>query len=286
MSDSTTERRTLAGHLPVVVPGLALALFFVIPFGIMVAISFFHNVGGGAYEATLTFENYARLLSPYVARILGVSLGIALLVSLISVLIAFPFAYLLVTAARSTQVLWLIFLLSILSLSETIIGFAWSTLLSRTAGVTNLAVALGLMTEASSLSPGLGAVLAGIVYLAFPYAVLLLYPILTRDDPHVEEAARTLGSSPLRSFFNIVLPMHRHSIVATFLMVFVFTLGSYLMPQILGRPQEWTLSVIITDQAIGQSNIPFAAALAVFLVVATILLAGSVFLLGQKESSR
>ena len=50
-------------------------------------------------------------------------------------------------------------------------------------------------------------------------------------------------------------------------MVFVFALGSYLLPQILGRPQHWTLSVLITDQAIYQSNMPFAAAMAVFLVL-------------------
>ena len=64
-------------------------------------------------------------------------------------------------------------------------------------------------------------------------------------------------------------------------MVFVFALGSYLLPQILGRPQHWTLSVLITDQAIYQSNLPFAAAMAVFLVLVSLALVGLSLLLGR-----
>jgi putative spermidine/putrescine transport system permease protein len=277
---------TLAGYAPVVVPGLAVFLLFVVPFGIMVAISFYHNLGGGLYNAVFTLENYSRLASPFFLKILSVSLELALLVAALSMLIAFPFSYLLVNSPRSTQVVWLIFMLAILSLSESIIGFAWSTLLSRTAGISNLLAMLGLVDAAASYSPGFGALVAGIVFIAFPYAVLMLYPILSRVDPHIEEAARTLGSSPLRSFFNIVLPMHRNTIITTFLMVLVFTLGSYLMPQILGRPQHWTLSVAITDQALMQSNLPFASALGVSLVLVTILLGGLVVLVGRRETVR
>ena len=66
-------------------------------------------------------------------------------------------------------------------------------------------------------------------------------------------------------------------------MVFVFALGSYLLPQILGRPQHWTLSVLITDQAIYQSNMPFAAAMAVFLVLISLALVALTLLVGRKE---
>jgi putative spermidine/putrescine transport system permease protein len=62
----------------------------------------------------------------------------------------------------------------------------------------------------------------------------------------------------------------RPAIVATLIMVFVFTLGAYLLPQVLGRPHHWTLSVLITDQAIFQSNLPFAAAMAMFLMAVSL----------------
>ena len=126
-----------------------------------------------------------------------------------------------------------------------------------------------------ALSPSFGAVLTGMVYQAFPYTVLVLYPAVARLDPSLVEAARTLGASPLRAFFNLVVPTLRNALLATFIMVFVFALGSYLLPQLLGRPQHWTLSVLITDQAIYQSNMPFAAAMAVFLVLVSLALVGS-----------
>ena len=65
-------------------------------------------------------------------------------------------------------------------------------------------------------------------------------------------------------------------------MVFIFALGSYLLPQLLGRPQHWTLSVLITDQAIYQSNMSFAAAMAVFLVLVTLGLVALTVIAGRK----
>ena len=66
------------------------------------------------------------------------------------------------------------------------------------------------------------------------------------------------------------------------ILCFIFALGSYLLPQILGRPQHWTLSVLITDQAIYQSNMPFAAAMAVFLVLVTLGLVALTVIAGRK----
>ena len=79
---------------------------------------------------------------------------------------------------------------------------------------------------------------------------------LSRLDPALPEAAQTLGASPIRTFFTVIVGSLRNAIVASFVMVFVFTLGVYLLPQILGRPRHWTLSVLITDQAIYQTNMP------------------------------
>ena len=140
--------------------------------------------------------------------------------------------------------------------------------------------------QAVSLSPSFGAVLVGMVYQAFPYTVLVLYPALSRLDPTLVEAARTLGASPLRAFFNVIVPGLRNTIVATLIMVFVFALGSYLLPQLLGRPQQWTPSVLITDQAIYQSNMPFASAMAVFLVLVSLGLVGLSLLAGRRENAQ
>lgn len=281
--------RNRPGHAvdywPLAFPAFMLAAFFAAPFGIMIAISFFKRVQGGFYTPDFVFDNYARFLTAFFGNVLGFSLYLAALVALICVAIGAPFTYLLSRLPRGWQVVWLVGLLAILSLSEVIIGFAWSTLFSRTAGITNLLVAVGVMAEPQSLSPGFGAVLTGLVYLAFPYSVLMLYAPVSRLDPSLVEAARTLGASPVRAFFTLVVPTLRNAIIATGIMVFVFTLGSYLLPQLLGRPQHWTLSILITDQAIYQSNLPFAAAMAVFLVLISLALVALALLFTRREAA-
>jgi putative spermidine/putrescine transport system permease protein len=277
--------RSVADYTPLFFPALMLVVFFVVPFSIMIAVSFFKRDPVGFYTRDFVLDNYARFLTPFFGGILGFSLLLAIGVAVCCVLIAFPFTYLLTQRPRRVQTLWLVGLLSVLSLSEVIIGFAWSTLLSRTAGITNLFVWLGLMEAPVALLPSVWAVLTGMVYQALPYTILVLYPALVRLDPTLLEAARTLGASPVRAFLNVVTPALRNTLVATLIMVFVFALGSYLLPQILGRPQHWTLSVLITDQAIYQSNMPFAAAMAVFLVLISLALVGLTLLVGRRENA-
>ncbi len=269
-------------YAPLAFPAGMLILFFVIPFGTMIAVSFFQRQQGGFYEPAFVFDNYARFLSAFFGGVLGFSLLLAITVAVVCVVLGLPFTYLLSRMSRKVQVVWLVALLSILSLSEVIIGFAWSTLLSRTAGISNLLVMLGMMAKPVALMPNFGAVLTGMVYQALPYTVLVLYPALVRLDPTLTEAARTLGASPVRAFLTVVVPALRNTIIATLIMVFIFALGCYLLPQILGRPQHWTLSVLITDQAIYQSNMPFAAAMAVFLVLVTLGMVALTLLVGRK----
>ena len=268
-------------HLPMVYPALMLGIFFIIPFGIMVAISFFHRQPGGFYIPGFEFTNYKNLYTALFGRTLLFSLFIAGLSAAVCVSIGFPFTYFITRMRRRTQVIWLVFLMSVLSLSEVIIGFAWSLLLSRTAGISNLFVWLGLMENPKAWYPGFAALLFGICYLAFPYTVLVLYPSLSRLDPALPEASQTLGASPLRTFYSVIVGSMRNAIVAAFVMVFVFTLGVYLLPQILGRPRHWTLSVLITDQAIYQTNMPMAASMAIFFMFVSLLLVALTMAIGK-----
>lgn len=271
------------GILPLIYPSVMLGVFFLVPFGIMLAMSFFHHVEGAFYQPGFEFANYRELLSRLFLETLGISLLIAGLTALICVILGFPFTYLLTRLRRRHQVVWLVLLLSVLSLSEVIIGFTWSLLLSRTAGISNLLVWIGLMDRPEAWTPGLVAVLLGLVYLGLPYTVLVLYPPLSRLDPDIPEAARTLGASPMRTFFTVILPGQRRAILAALVMLFVFTLGAYVIPQVLGGPPQWTLAVRITDQALYHSNLPVASAMAIFLMVVSLGLIGLVMLLGRER---
>jgi putative spermidine/putrescine transport system permease protein len=262
----------LREHAPIVFPAVMLTVFFVIPFAMMIVVSFFTREQGGFYTTDLTLENYARFLSPLFVGILIQSLLLALLAAATAVVLATPFTFLLTRMPRSAQVVWLVGLLAVLALSEVIVGFAWQTLLSRTAGIGNLLAALGIVSESIAFYPSFAGVWIAMTYLTFPYAVLVLYPTLSRLDPHIMEAARSLGAPPLIAFIGVIVPALRTTLISTLAFGFVFALGIYLLPQLLGRPQHWTLSVLITDQALFQSNLPFAAAMAVFLFVVALAL--------------
>jgi putative spermidine/putrescine transport system permease protein len=287
LPDAAVEARPvsqrLREHLPLIYPALMLGIFFVVPFGIMLAVSFFHRVEGAFFEPAFELANYARFLSPFFGKALVFSLWISGLAAVVVICVAFPFTYFLTRMRRGPQVRYLVFILAVLSLSEVIIGFSWSTLLSRTAGVSNLLYFVGLLPQPAAWTPSFGALLLGLCYLGFSYAVLVLYPALSRLDPELPEASRMLGASPLRTFFSVVVPVLRNSIVSALIMVFVFNLGAFLLPQVLGRPEHWTLSVLITDQAVFQSNIPFAAAMAVFLMLVCLALVGLTLVFGQQR---
>ena len=266
-------------------PALLLIVFFLVPFCIMLAVSVAHREIGGFYEWGFEWDSYQRFLSAFFGKVMLTSLGVSLTAGVVCVTLAFPFTVFLASMSHRTQTLVLIVLLSVLALSEVVIGFALSTLLSQTAGIGNLFYAIGLIDEPRAYTPSLFALILGLCYIGFPFAVLVIYPPVSRFDPQIVEAARVMGASGTRAFFGVIVPNLRGAIAGAFILVFVFTLGAYLLPQMLGRSEHWTLSVHITDQAIYQSNLPFAAAMSVFLMLVALALVGLSSLAGRERGA-
>jgi putative spermidine/putrescine transport system permease protein len=279
---SERRRPSARSYLILGFPVAMLVIFFLIPLITMVAASFYRRIPGGFYEPGFDTASYARLFTDLFLDRTAFSIAICLLAGAVCIAFAFPFTYFMTRMGRRAQVILLVLVLSALSLSEVIVGFSWSVVLGRASGISNILVWLGVMGEAQSYQPGFLAVLLGLSYIAFPFCVLTLYPQLTRLDREVTEAAQTLGASPWRTFRTVVIPIMRPTIAAAFLLVFVFTLGSYLIPSILGRPEHWTLSVFISDQAAFNANVPFAAAMALFLTVLSLLTVGVVLLIESR----
>jgi putative spermidine/putrescine transport system permease protein len=279
---SEREQPSRGTYAVLAFPVAMLLIFFLIPFGIMVATSFYHRVEGAFYEPAFELNSWRRLFTGVFLDRTIFSIGISLLAGAVCIAVAFPFTYFLTRMRRRGHVILLIVVMSALSLSEVIVAFSWSVLLGRAAGISNILVWLGLMNESQAYVPGFGAVLLGLCYIAFPYCVLTLYPQLSRLDPEITEAAQTLGASPWRTFWTVVVPIARPIIVAGFLLVFVFTLGSYLISAFLGRPEHWTLSVFISDQASFNANVPFAAAMAIFLTVLSLVVVAVVGLIESR----
>lgn len=259
-------------HSIILLPGGFLLLFFAVPFLLLLVTSLGRSVAGGDWTFGFSAQNYWRLLDPYFGNSLVYTLVLALSVSSVCLVLAIPFTWMLSECRRRTRTVWMVFLLAGLTLSEVLVAFAWQILLSASTGIPQLLFKLGWTNTPAPLQPGLGAILASLVYLAFPYATLLLYAPFCSIDRSLPEAARTLGASRLRTFFTVILPVIRGPLVAAFLLVFILSAGSYVTPQILGLPQHWTLPVLIAEQALYRFNLPFASALAVLLLIASLLI--------------
>lgn len=262
---------------------VVLFLFFMIPFGIMVATSFYHRVGSGTYEPGFELTHYQRFFSPLFVQHLWVSIYFSISASLAAVAIATPFTYLLAQCKRRVLVVVLAFVLCVIALSEVIVALSWSILLSRTSGISNLFVWLGLLDRPASWSRGFWALLLALTYFNLPFAILILFPHCSRIERELLEAASTLGGRPFYVFRTVVLPILWPSILTCFIILFVFTMGAYVTPQWLGRPEDWMFAILIVDQAIFRNNVPFAAALAIFFLATTSILTFLAMRLGRRR---
>lgn len=252
-------------------PTLMIGIFFLIPFGIMFVVSFATRTQS-TYEAGFEFTHYARFFSPLFTTHLWVSVQFSVLASLLSVMAAVPFTYFISRFRRRPQVVALVFILSVLTLSEVIVAYSLSVVMSRSSGFPSLAEWLGLVERARSWYPGYLSNLFGLSFFNIPFAVLILYPACTRLDRELTEAAQTMGASPVKSFTTIVLPLLDRTIVAAFVLLFVFTMGAFVTPTWLGRPEDTMMAQLIANQALSRGNIPFAAALSMFFMVVTLVL--------------
>jgi putative spermidine/putrescine transport system permease protein len=186
---------------------------------------------------------------------------------------------------RRWQLFWVILLLSLMCLSEVIIGFAWLILFSESSGIPKFLGWMGLWDNPRSLSPSFGAMLIGFITLGFSLVALMFYPQMAQRDRSIEEAALTLGTPPARVFSKVVLPNFMPAIVSSVVTMFVYFLGVFVMPTMLGRPQDWNMTVIITDKAVGDANMPLGAALSVIMLLFTLLIIGGLMLASRKREA-
>lgn len=247
-------------------PALFLAILSLIPVFLLLQLSFAHHDRGGLWSPGFELTQYAQLFTPLFLRVAGFSVLTAVVAALISVSLALPAAYFISRMKRRAQVAWLVGLLGTLSLSEVLIVFSFQVLLSGGGSLVKALVGLGLMSDAHSLYPNFWAVLTCLVYVVLPYIILFLYPAASQLDDDIPAAAATMGASPVRAFLTVTLPILRGPVLSALLLVVIWTIGAYLTPLVLGRPQHWTIGIIISSSAMTTGNLPLAAAQAVALV--------------------
>ncbi|WP_420325089.1 ABC transporter permease [Mameliella sp.] len=286
-----TPRRILPWLLSAVIGVLC-----VVPFLLVIAISFGRKIEGAAWVWDFTLENYERFfvgaLWPdevtflYLQQ-LGFSFWYAVVASLLAVMTALPFTLLLTGLSRRAQAAWLVFILSSLSLSEVFIVMGWDILLSNNSGLPALFKSTGLtqwlkdvgwfqtLRDWGLASPrnvkfktSQFATILTMSYLVWPYAVILLFPALSRLDRSQSEAARTMGAGGWTVARTVILPAIRLPLFGSTLLLFVFLLGTYVAVTVFAAPAQHTTAVAIYTNIRGANlNAPFGATQAVILLI-------------------
>ena len=274
-------KRLLPGgrHAVIGVPFIWLLLFFLLPFAIVLKISFAAaDVAIPPYTELVTWAdhqltvllnlgNYAILGEDelYLSAYLG-SLKIALFSTLLCLVVGYPMAYAISRASKQMQTVWLLLVMMPTWTAILIRVYAWMGILSSNGLLNALLQGLGLIDEPLQILNTNLAVYIGIVYAYLPFMVLPLYANLVKHDPSLLEAAADLGARHLTSFWKITVPLSKNGIVAGCMLVFIPVVGEFVIPELLGGPETLMIGKVLWQEFFNNRDWPVAAALAVLML--------------------
>jgi spermidine/putrescine transport system permease protein len=251
-----------------VAPALLWVLaFFIVPFFVMGAMSL-ATLDGRTLVWGISFANYIELSEKaYLWRAIVVSLEITLTVTAVSILLAYPLAWII---AFRVPPQWqrLTLLLAILPFwtSYVVRSYAWLLVLAREGMVNQTLMGIGLISEPITLANTRFATVTGFVHFFVMLLTLTIYANLIQLSPNYRRAAMDLGASAVQTFRHVILPLTLPGIVTGAFLTFVLCIGDYVTPQILGGNTELTVPQVIMVQLGRRADFPLASALAIVLM--------------------
>ena len=277
-------RRSLAERLVLGAPWVWLAVFFLIPFLIVVKISLsqgamsqppyapaFDLVEGWdamvAKLGELSLAAYAGLADDWLyAQAYLSSLRMALISTAVTLAVAYPMAYAMARAPERLRPALLLLAIAPFWTSFLIRVYAWITILKDEGLLNHALLSLGIISEPLRIFATDGAVVIGIVYSYLPFMVLPLYNAISRQPPELREAAADLGASPAAAFWRITVPLSAPGILAGCLLVFIPAIGEFVIPDLLGGSDTLMIGRTLWVEFFDNRDWPAASAVAVVLL--------------------
>lgn len=254
-------------------PALILVLvILVLPVGWLFCLSFIGPQG-------LTAANYTRLYESgaYVA-IFRTTFVMSILVTVLAGVLSYPYAYLLSQLSPRWAAFGLLIVLLPFWTSLLVRTYAWLVLLQRRGLINTMLMKLQVISEPLNLSYNVFGVTLGMLHIMLPFMILPLYAAMRAVDPGLTRAAISLGASRRQAFFSVFVPLTLPGLFAGSLLVFIYCLGFYITPQVLGGGRVNLVSMKILENASVYSDWGAASSLGVVLLAATLL----IFKLSQK----
>ncbi|MDB6145776.1 MAG: potH [Pseudomonas sp.] len=266
-------------QLVIGVPFIWMFLFFMLPFIIVLKISFaeadvaippyteIYSFVEQKFQLILNLGNYAMLGDDelYISAYLG-SLKMAFFSTLLCLLIGYPMAYGISTAKKESQTVLLLLIMMPTWTAILIRVYAWMGILSNNGLLNAFLMWLGVIDEPLQILNTNLAVYIGVVYSYLPFMILPLFANLVKHDPSLLEAASDLGSSTFNSFWKITVPLSRNGIIAGCMLVFIPVVGEFVIPELLGGPETLMIGKVLWQEFFNNRDWPVASALAVVML--------------------
>ncbi len=280
MSATASSSRT-GSALPLALPlGLFFVAFVLAPMLLLAWVSL-HNDAGMTQAGV---GQYAKFLTDgFNLAVLGNTLWLGLEVTVLTILIGFPLAYLYTQAPGRWQgPLMLLIILPLLT-SSVVRTFAWVVILGRQ-GIINTALHdLGLIAEPIKLLYTPGAVAIALAQIELPLMVLPLITALMNLDANLRQASLALGAGHWRTFWQVTLPLSMPGLLAGSLLVFASSVSAFVTQTLVGGGQQMFMPFYMYQQAIQANNYPFAAAIAMLLLVCVLAVVVAINALGRRS---
>jgi len=223
----------------------------------------FYSTDGMQIISTLTLKNYALFFTdPLYVSVLAKSMIVALIIAVLSILTAYPLAYLVSFRLRRGK--QLLFMLSIIPLwvSYLVRIIAWRTILGNKGVINSALLAIGAIREPLTfLLYNRFAIAITLTYICIPFVFIPVYTALEKIPRNILEASSDLGAGELRTFFTVVFPLSLPGLVTGFIFAFIIALGDYIIPIQLGGTQGIMFGNLIWNQFGFAFNWPLGAAL-------------------------
>lgn len=254
-----------------------MAFTLIVPIGIVIMVSFATRGAYGGFDWGFSFASYVQLLfsegweggtefNPQYLLIIGRTLWLAGLTTLICALISLPVAYVITQAPGRAKAV-LIYLVTLpFWVSMIVRVYAWIIILGNDGVIEKTLRATGLASDIDSLLFNNGAMLTGLVYSYLPLMILPVFASLEKLDPAYIEASHDLYGNRWVTLRRVILPLTRPGIMAGAILVFVPCLGAVLEPILLGGGKAMLMGNLIQTQFGGGRNWPFGAAIAIVLM--------------------
>ncbi|MEO7131639.1 MAG: ABC transporter permease [Dermatophilaceae bacterium] len=248
---------------------LPLLAFLVIVFGLPLGVMLSRSLT----DPTFGLDNYRDIFSNAVyVKVLGNTFFISVVVTVVTLALAYPYAYLMSLVTPFWRLVMLGIVLVPFWTSILVRSFALVLFLRDTGAFNSTLESLGVIDQPIPLIRTMSGVIFGMVQVAMPFAVLPIYATMQGIDRRLLQAAESLGDRPSGAFWRIFVPLSLPGVAAAVLLTFIQALGYYITPALLGGPKNTMIGELIVQQVSSVLRFGFAAALATMLLVTTFLL--------------